>query len=269
MRILDQDTDKGDGLCNEDRAGAAGGLAWIVDGATSLSDSTALPASTDAEWLADYVDRYFRERFGAVSSASVRDIFSDLAAAIGRSLDELGMSGDVIPPVCSCGLAVRRDGKLELALVGDVSLYVVEQDALLEDPSFRQREAVATRGRPTVGGDGGLSADSRRSIAGRRRKYITGGLGSYVLSRNPGVREGVRTMTLDARDTVTVLLATDGFARLVDAYRLFDSWQELAASVARSGISQHIKMLRVHEENTRSSGHYKARDDACALLLEI
>lgn len=44
------------GRVNEDRAGAANDLAWVIDGATDVVDRPLTGATTDADWIAGQID---------------------------------------------------------------------------------------------------------------------------------------------------------------------------------------------------------------------
>jgi hypothetical protein len=54
-------TTAGGARANEDRAGHAGGVVWVIDGATDLHDDTALPAESDVQWLVDVVAERLRQ----------------------------------------------------------------------------------------------------------------------------------------------------------------------------------------------------------------
>jgi hypothetical protein len=269
VRVIDQVASPGDGICDEDRAGASDWLAWIVDGATSLSTTPFLPARTDADWLATHVDGYLRG-LRAVVGFDAGQLLGAVASDVAEALWCLDFPPGEIPPACSCGVVTRVGQQVLLAIVGDVTLYLAGYDVVLEDPSFRGREAAGVRAiRGAAGSTGGFSAAEVDSIAGRRRKYITGELGSYVLSNNPGVRAGVRQVVADAPAPARVLLATDGFARLVDTYVLFQDWPSLLAEVDSIGLAGMVAVLRRYEAERRTGSHYKARDDAAALLVDV
>jgi protein phosphatase 2C-like protein len=267
MRFVEMVNDAGEGVCNEDRAGQAGTLAWVIDGATSLTDAPALPARTDAEWLADHVDRYLRAHAGR-DTADLPALYRRLAADVAVALADLEFPADLLPPACSCGVAWQAGDVLLMGIVGDAFLYVPGTDTLLSDPLFGRREAAGVAGTATPARDRLVAG--RAGIAVRRRQYISGTAGSFVLSNNPAVAGGVRQASVPVRPGQRVLLCTDGFARLVEPYGIYPSWAALAAAVEAGGLAAALRRLREYESAAEpSTTHYKHRDDACALVVEL
>ena len=65
------------GLVNEDRAGAAHGLAWVIDGATDVAGTPLTGAATDADWIAGRLNAALKRlsiarRCGPAPTAFVR-----------------------------------------------------------------------------------------------------------------------------------------------------------------------------------------------------
>lgn len=273
MRVVESVSDAGDGVCNEDRAGQAGELAWVIDGATSLTDRPVLPARTDAEWLADHVTRYLTGTASRRLPDDLPSLYADIAGDVARVLAQLRFPPGTLPPACSCGIVRRTGDTLTMGIVGDAFLYVPGHDVLLSDPLFARREAAgvgAASATPGATPGTSLLVADRPGIAARRREYISGSAGSFVLSNNPAVSAGVRQATVRVADGQAVLLCTDGFARLVDPYGLYPSWAELADAARGGGLAGLLAELRGHERETGPAGaHYKRRDDACALLVEL
>ena len=203
-----------------------------------------------------------------------RDLYSQLAQDIGTALSEHQFPPSEIPPSCSFGTVRIVGDAVELSLVGDVFLAVFEPDTLLDNPYFGRREAAAVRQRRTSSTDCDtvLSSDDRLSIAARRARYIVGADGKYVLSSNPKVYRGVEVRTIvPSPGVTTILLCTDGFARLLEPYRLYNQWRSIYDVARKDGLETLVAELRAHEAaaSSRSRMHYKASDDACALLLRI
>jgi hypothetical protein len=115
-----------------------------------------------------------------------------------------------------------------------------------------------------------LVSKDREQIAMRRQGYIQGIDGNFVLSNNPDVVRGVRTKNVAVRPGDNLLLCTDGFARLVEGYKAYESWTALSDTVAKDGLSAVLDELRAYERRqVRSRQNYKASDDACAMILTI
>ncbi len=66
----------GAGPANEDRAGAHGALAWVIDGATDVIQSPLAGEISDAHWLAVEIERCLR-----LDAAGTIDALSNLPGA--------------------------------------------------------------------------------------------------------------------------------------------------------------------------------------------
>lgn len=272
FEVRDYVTQIGEGICNEDVAGVRDGLAWIMDGATDVNASSFFGNVTDAKWLTDRLDTWLRYQDFAFSSTDLPKEFGRLAEHVNAGLVDVDFPADRLPPACSCGLA-RIDeerGTIELALVGDVYLFSVAHGEMLSNAFFAKREAAGVRQARMRQGESNLVLRDREQIAARRRGYIRGANGQFVLSSNPGVVHGVLTKSVPVRPGDMILLCTDGFARLVEGYRIHESWADLADAAIHHGLTPLLQQLREYEAGHGHSAHnYKASDDACAILVSV
>jgi hypothetical protein len=69
-------------VVNEDRAGIAGALAWVIDGATDVVEAPLTTGPTDASWIAETLDSMLR----GYASAPVPEL-SGLPAVLAERLD--------------------------------------------------------------------------------------------------------------------------------------------------------------------------------------
>lgn len=156
-----------------------------------------------------------------------------------------------------------------MGIVGDVSIYEPKNDVLLEDPLFARREAEAVRAKSQSHGSGpSLLESSQASIEARRRQYIDGSAGSFVLANNPRVADGVRQIEVSFKEPTTLLLCTDGFARLVKPYGIH-TWRSLVEAASTNGLADTMRALREHEKTIKGGDHFKRSDDACAILVSL
>jgi len=272
--LTDHITDKGEGACNEDLAGLGDQLAWVIDGATDVYLNTYLPGITDARWLVERLDGELRRAEAELTMGDLPALYGRLAEYVRLELAAVDYPKDRLPPACSCGIARPAPGQgiVELALVGDVYLLANPSRDLLSNPYFSKREAAGVRQARIRNGGSGLELvhKDREQIAMRRRGYLRGTDGNFVLSNNPDVVRGVRTKNVAVRPGDSLLLCTDGLARLVEGYKVYESWATLSDVVAKDGLSAVLDELRAYERShTRSEQNYKASDDVCAMVLTI
>lgn len=272
FRRLDAVSSKGDGPINEDAEGSTARLAWVIDGATQLAETTPLPALTEGRWLADVLgailcrplDDHLR------LPADARDLLSLASIEVGRRLSQLAYPAALLPPVASIGVALLKDDTLHCAVLGDVTVLVRLSNRTclrLADDRFSAIEEAAVSALRQ-----GRDVSNRVSVAAmlqRRRGYISG-MGPRVLSNEPSAATAALHLSVPAGEVADLLLFTDGFGRLVDTYKLLDTWARLADNAASASLTDLVARLREYEEQRLEiPGRFKRRDDATALRLSI
>ena len=148
---------------NEDRAGAAGAMAWVIDGATDVVEAPLTLGPTDASWAAETL----HEALGGIAGEDIPTALMNLPALLSERLAaEFARVARRQPRgrhehPCASGLIARFDGRrLEYVAVGDCTLIVATskgvvrlgtEDADAGDPwvakavaQFHARQAAAT-----------------------------------------------------------------------------------------------------------------------------
>jgi hypothetical protein len=95
------------------------------------------------------------------------------------------------------------------------------------------------------------------------------GYGVFSITPTPDIY--IRTGFMSVDPGTRILLASDGFMRLVDVFARYDANSLFAASASR-GLAPLIDELRnIEVADATASAHprVKASDDATALLLEV
>lgn len=251
--ILDWVASKGDGSDMEDLAGWNRHSAWLIDGATDLPE-TIRPqeTTTGAKWMAGVVNDLLND--SAPGPGPV-----DLGTVAHRVNEKLGVLNGEMPPACSVAVAQSFGDQLLLTAAGDVFAYEYSTGFTLEAPIFGSNEANAMH-------SGSSTSEFLRKAALRRRHYIAGTDDTWILANNSSIRARTELIQ-DAKGPL--LLMSDGFARLVQPYMLFESIADLAARVLQSGLQPALNQLRAFEAETPSENHYKGSDDAAAILLAL
>jgi hypothetical protein len=285
LEIVDHLTDPGTpGKPNDDAACFAGGLmAAVFDGATGLGDSLIFPNSgSDAAWLAQLAARVF-SMHGI--EAEVGDMVRD-AAREARAMVEAVLPLDSLPrfawPTSGFEMARLRNGVLELSGLGDCCAYVLGPDGVLVThtamPSSREVEmASARRMLDAAGGfgpGGGIVREGPTMEAmrrGRARHNAPGGA-VWTLGLVPEAGDHVSILREAARPGTMILLMSDGFSALCEAYQMYDE-KGLVEAAARGGLDEMLRRLReverIEDPRAERFARFKQSDDATAILAQV
>ncbi|WP_161965258.1 protein phosphatase 2C domain-containing protein [Ornithinimicrobium cerasi] len=252
----------GEGQMNEDLAGDASHTAWMLDGATDVP-RTYLPdhSVTGAYWLVHQINALLAKADAEPDHAK---LLSRLAQNVAVKLRQHGMTAHDLPPACSLGIVTLESHHVVASIVGDVYIFHQEQDTLLSESQFGENERRAVLKRATT------QNSATAGIEERRRGYLRGANGQWVMANNPDVWQGVASRQWRCFPGDHILLATDGFARAVTDYGLFPDWTTLAKEVTRQGAATVLGELRSYERSsTTDARHFKKSDDACVSLYQV
>jgi hypothetical protein len=268
------------GVANEDRAGAFGSLAWVIDGATDVIAPPLAGDISDAAWLAEEIERGLRlDAAGAVEPLA--DLPTYLADGLAQAFDRArrrAPAGREEHPSAS-GVVVRLKGAmLEYVSLGDCALIAEDGNGLRslgveEDGSGDRwvRDAIEADRRADPGAP---QAKLRENLwpklrAARAAMNTPGGYG--VFSITPPPAHFVRSGGLALEPGATVLLASDGLTRLVDVFRRYGA-RELFDKVRTHGLASLVEELRQVEHADAACISFpraKISDDATGLLLRV
>jgi hypothetical protein len=275
-----------DSLCapgawiNEDRATALSQAAWVLDGTTGHHPVRLFPGPTDAAWFAETADRLLRDRAAQATDGAtlLEDLVHSLIATCQASALVPLDSPDIDKPAASLALVRFADDALEYVMLGDCKLLLRAHNGAVEALDHSQVAAfdaglVAALRDMQAAGETDLAKSMTKLrpmiLANRRRKNRLGGYG--VLADDPACSAFADIGRRPAATITHVLLASDGFYRLVDAYRTHTS-ATLVHDALSGGLSALYAQLRGIEDADAQCLTYprlKARDDAAALLLHL
>jgi hypothetical protein len=290
LRLIDRISVAGSGV-NEDRAAAVGNYAWVVDGATDVIDSPLTRAATDADWIAGQIDATLRA-YAAMPSCPFADLPEHLATTLAEAFaaeTRHAPRGRQEHP-SAAGLIIKYDaGVLSYIAISDCTMIVSEagesdirrcgvsgEDA--GDRKLKETVVAHQQGEPqnfrepvSADNDPATLLDRMRPTLQAMRAHMNRDDGYGVLSITPTPEIFIRTGFMSVDPGTRILLASDGFMRLVDVFARYDANSLFAASASR-GLAPLIDELRsIEVADATASAHprVKARDDATALLLEV
>jgi hypothetical protein len=276
--VISQASEKGSAAFNEDLSGAAGSCAWIIDGSAFFSGAARTTGESEGAWLVRRIDAILRANppedldFAAWAEGLERQLRQDYAAlGEGHPEREAGEG-----PSAVLGLIrLRRDGaacRIEGAVIGDVSILIQDGDRVERwtDPSSNPFEA---RTIAAATADGHLPGEviSPKALAQilRNRRSLNRQGGYWAV--NPGLSwtAGLRLFSGSVSPSATVLLASDGFMRLVDVIDHHDDrgLVEETKRIGAVGVIAELRRLESADPLAERFRRVKIHDDATALLV--
>jgi hypothetical protein len=264
---------------NEDGLGLHGRYAWVIDGATGLSEDQKTPGDSDAAWLADRIDTGLRAL--SAMDLGADEILSRLEAWARSDYDRASapianIPDEFTPSACLGLIKVEaQDGALLLEgrFLGDVIALVPSDNGILRwtderskpfeaktlDAFGAERLGVATRHMP--------EAVLKQILQNRTRLNRPDGYW-VVNPRRPWAGQELRFQAR-VRSGDPVVLATDGFMRLVDVFGAYTD-KSLHAALAAGGGDELIRELRsLESRDPMAAAHLrvKTHDDASVLVI--
>ena len=264
---------------NEDAVGARDNAAWVVDGATGVSDLPPLVSSqSDAAWLAAQLDNEFDhafqtspvEPFGALA-----EINADIRAQFIRT-NKLPERTAVEQPTAAFALSVVAADTVHLIGLGDCRIIFENHIGEVQefDPSERgHAEALIIQERGRL-----LATYPDEDPWPRLKPFIRS------LRRFANVEDGYSivhpTLTWHTRvkrqahkaQTVRHLLAvSDGLYRLVDIFKMLTP-DQLVRKALKDGLAplcSGLRDLEIADDRCVKYPRVKTHDDASAVLVRL
>jgi hypothetical protein len=256
--------------CSEDRFGTSGTMAWILDGASSVSPGQVTTASSDAAWIVDHLADALRTL--AADPAPLKDL---VAAAIRRTadlVDDEWNGSPEVPPSAALGVVRHVDDHTEFLVLADVSV-ILRPEAGAQ--WFIDRR-VDVHNRPAADAmeralsDASMSFEqasqhTRPYLAKPRQSAMNKPGGYWVASIDEAAAEHALTGTVDGAEDV--ILASDGFTRALDLFGLVPDADSLFDRDFRQ-LAQDIRGVERDDPDTRKFPRWSVSDDICAHRLQ-
>lgn len=262
----------------------------ILDGSTGLTDMS--PPEEYCSWSKWFVVRFAELVSGRIDSISdIKMLVADCIETLSKeySLLSMGYDGDrgrISEPSASMALLIDRGDRVELGLLGDISVLVKYNDYVVEHVHSNRVEKLDKRVFSLME-EVRLELDDKsiKSVmADGRVKEL---LATNRLKKNSGEEDGYWILGLDKEaayhieiynwyrryegDTKSILLCTDGFSAYYRDYRK-DWLVSTFNKMENDSLSTVYKELREVEDADKDCimyTRYKTHDDAAAVLVEL
>jgi hypothetical protein len=262
---------------NEDGAGLHGRFAWIIDGATGLSNEQLTSGGSDAAWLASLIDK----RLAALSGENganrlLRQLEVDVQFAFGEETAQAPDVSEHDTPSACLGLIEVMPGeggllRLQGRFLGDVVVLVPSEHGIARWSDERakpfERKTLAALG-AREHEPGQIPDAVRRQILENRSRLNQQGGYWAVNPRRPWAGQELQ-FEAQVKPGAPIVLATDGFMRLVDVFAAYSDG-ELYDRLAAGKGQGLMEELRERERGDLMAGAYprvKTHDDATFLVI--
>jgi hypothetical protein len=271
---------------NEDGYGhwpaAAPYAAWVLDGVTGINDRTLLPGPSDAAWFVAQVQEVLPALLSEAPDRPAADLIGALVDELERRQsaawrDARGADG-CETPAASFALIRLIGLEIEVLRLGDCLVLMEASDGtvtVMDHPVLAAIEAesrealLALRARGTTDPKEAFAALLPQLRAQRRRRNLADGYG--VLAAERSCLPMLHVDRMSARAVRRVLLASDGYYRLVDHYGAASD-AELVRRTAELGADamlQHLRAIEAADPLATQFPRLKIADDATALLMGV
>jgi len=253
---------------NDDAFGVAAGAAWVIDGATDLHDAPLSPRASDAAWIAETLNAWLTTRSGGAGeqAAALVRAASEAARSAFAAFADPATTARWQLPVAAMLLARETGDGLEIADLGDCRAFTGgEAHGGRARGKDEERQDAAAH---AVGAGGArYRSDAARALLRAQRAAQNAAYGVFGIE--PACAEFVRVRRIALPRGGHVLLATDGFAALVDVYEAYDAATLLEAARTRglTALAAELRAIESADGDGARHPRWKRSDDATAVLL--
>jgi Protein phosphatase 2C len=256
---------------NEDAWGRVPDAAWLIDGASTVEETSAFSRVSNAAFLANFANEALRVQLACrahVDESTLREALAVTARRFADRLPHDRPEASVLPSA-AISLVGLAGGQLAVIGLGDVTA-VVEQPggvAVFHNPRALQRELQQLN-------DPSYTPKRAREQARHRRLTAMNKPGGYwILSTDPRAAIEARAASYAVTAGTHVLLASDGFARAIDVFDIEPTWQALISNVVSGGrladIGEQVRKAERADADRSAYPRISMSDDATAVLLRV
>lgn len=249
------------GRPNDDRVGADGTRAWVIDGATDLAAPGLLGAQGGAAWLAAALSTEYAAADDADLTATCRAVFARVEARYHRERTREPVAAWEIPKAAFA--AVHLIGStLQVAWSADCAVLLGTHWCTPAPDS--STEAAAARAL-------GAGPERTAQVLADRRSHRAQPEHEAIRPDAAGAFAATRFIQTQVAPGDHLLLMSDGMSCLVSDYARYDAESLMQAALTR-GLAElvtEIRQIEAEDADCTRYPRFKVSDDASAILLRI
>ena len=278
LDVLDRWSEAGR-ASNEDAIGATRCAAWAIDGTKGPFDHKLTPGPTDATWHAQTLNAVLLESYADATgdpTASLAKAAERLSAAYTRNA--IDVPSHEQPSACLALVAAGPSRMLHLFNIGDCCILMERAGAVRNFGSSRierlEPAAIVELVRLREAMDDGSDPwpQLRETLKRNFETAMNKPGGYWVVHPSLHWLHAVQHEELPAHEVDHVLIASDGFFRLVNVFGAYDAYGLMAAALHGKGLAALCAELRAREAEDptcRRHPRLKPMDDASAILVRV
>lgn len=258
---------------NDDACGYRGARAWVIDGATDLHDAPLTGWASDASWIAHIANAHVSGQEGG----DLREVVRRTSVVAQEAFDNHRGTRPVVKwqsPIASLLIVQETDMGVVGLDLGDCRAFTLDaagNASAFGGPDDAAGAETALAAKQTDADKPLLRREETIAMLRRMRASLNQDGAQWTFGLDPACADRARTWTLTLQRPAELLLATDGFAALVDRYRGYDPAGLLQAALDK-GLHELGRELRAIETADAAGAlhpRFKRSDDATALLLRL
>jgi hypothetical protein len=257
--------------CSEDRFGTSGAMAWILDGASSVSDGTPVTeAGSDATWIVEHLDRALRSLAG--DPAPLNDLVAEAIGQTAALVDREWSGPPEVLPSAALGVVRHAGDHTEFLVLADVSVILRPEagaqwfiDRRLDVHNKPAADAMEQALRDRAVTFEQARERTKPYLAKPRQSAMNKPGGYWVASIDAAAAGHALTGTVDGAEDV--ILASDGFMRALDLFGLVPDADALFERDFED-LAEQIRRVEHDDADTRRYPRWSVSDDICAHRLQ-
>lgn len=260
---------------NEDNAGSANGLFWLLDGASMPANAHVYEQMDSrglVEMLSSEISRYSSFQYRELTLKQI--LRNALMVAESKYL---GAPKSAYMPNATCIICRVSNDLFEYLYVGDSVLMIdtiegteIHSDSRLKSVASELRDILRSASKFPDGYMGDSYKEAHAKLVEAEQDLLNKENGYWMAAPQSMVADNVIAGKIPLSNVKSFALMSDGFTRAVDKYKLFGSYEKMLSKIKCVGVGEILKMVR-DVENADPAGKKFRRssisDDATAIFV--
>jgi hypothetical protein len=271
-KCVDVAAEKGGPRYSEDRLGKCGSVAWVIDGASAVSEQRVTDhESSDASWLVERLEEALQDLSGETDLTLQQLVAKAIMHTAERAAKDWKAEPEV-PPSAALGV-IRSDGhRTEYLVLADISVIFRTGESEALEITDQRVDSANTEARSAMTAllDEGLSIEEARRATmpflARARSQMNKEGGYWVAARDEHAVD--HALCGEVEGVSEVILASDGFMRILRPFGLIPDVGVLFTPGHSLGrLAEKVRKAEHDDPETRRFPRWSVSDDLCAQRL--
>lgn len=262
---------------NEDIAYADENMAWVLDGATGLTDKKLTSFESDARWFVNEWDKYLKANLNDKCKSIRNIVLEGIGIIRDKFYKESGLEyiEEIKRPSASISIVRKNEDIIEYFMLGDCTLLIKDidnnvtriKDILLEKFDNRAiSEMLKVRDEKNISWVEARKIINPILIENRLLKNTQDGY--WILEFNEEAVSHCIEGKFFHKEVKNLALMSDGFSAIVDTYKYFNEG-ELIERLIEFGCEKTYKLIREIEEDDKDLLKYPRlkKGDDCTIVF--